>query len=504
VRRLIRSFVRSLRSKTEFSQLPNCRMPPSAKKPNSADAAAATDTATATYEYTIDRYYYTPQRRFEQSLDVYKPVVRNSNIIPKTNDDNDSKQQPQHQHQPTPQNLPVVLVMGSGWLGHKPYFYVMTNWWNSSAPKQICGRLGPPCLSIRHSGGYLFGRKKGHSSSLFLGLWTLSLVVVAVMWQSSSSPSPQVVAMVPFLLLMALLSLLYKEGMGAAGIEDMVTDVSTALNYIDVHAHEWGLGGTAPVAIGTETKDREKIPVIFGGYSSGAHVAATLLTASTLSPLQVSSMPSVVDDNDDGARNPSLLQPKQGQQSQRLEYLTIRFVLYISGVLDVSPESFVMTMLSRVVLGKAPSQVPSPLRTLLLSVPIKSESIGKRNGAINDNHDVLPMLSLPPHMLIGCKREVFGWAIMESAFCASEYADALWSHVSESKRRQGQAPTSEIDGDGGDIGDNNNDNDMDEKNAFVQLILLDGWGVNHWSILSSMALRNTLRTVLASCGDNRG
>jgi hypothetical protein len=455
----------------------------------------ANESDTATYEYTIDRYYYTPQRRFEQSLDVYKPVLRksisNSNNTPKTNDEKDSNHQSQQKHQPTtPQKIPVVLVMGSGWLGHKPYFYAVTNWWNSSAPKQICGRLGHPCISVRHSGGYLFGRnKKEHSTSLFLGFWTLILVV---------SPS------VPLLLLVMAL-LLYEEGMGAAGIEDMVSDVSAGLNHIDGHAHKWGLGDTAvPVAVGTETKGNKKIPVVFGGYSSGAHVTATLLTASSLSPLQTSStVSSIVDDNDDddnGAITPSLLQPKQGQQSQRLENISIRSVLYISGVLDVSSESFVMTALSRVILGKAPSQVPSPLRTLSSSVPIQSERSGNFNGTINGNHDVmLPMVSLPPHILIGCKREVFGWSILNLAFCAREYADALWSQLSESKRRQGQAPTSET---VGNVGENGNDNDNNEKNAFVQLILLDGWGVNHWSILSSVSLRNALYTVLAACGDN--
>jgi len=94
-----------------------------------------------------------------------------------------------------------------------------------------------PRLPIRHSGGYLFGRnKKDYSSSLFLGFWTLILVVVTVVWQSL------VVDMIPLLLLVMALLLLYKEGIGVAGIKDMVSDVSAALNYIDGH-YESSNGG---------------------------------------------------------------------------------------------------------------------------------------------------------------------------------------------------------------------------------------------------------------------
>jgi len=137
----------------------------------------------------------------------------------------------------TNDRMNIIFSMGSGWLGHKPYIYAVTNWWNSSAPKQICGRPGHPCLSIQHSGGYQFGRnKKDHSSSLFLGFWTLILVVVPVVWQSL------VVDMIPLLLLVMALLLLYREGIGVAGIKDMVSDVSAALNYIDGH-YESSNGG---------------------------------------------------------------------------------------------------------------------------------------------------------------------------------------------------------------------------------------------------------------------
>jgi len=431
-------------------------MPSVAKKicPSAvASALVAGAVERESFEYTIDRYYYTPQRRFEQSIDVYKPVCKK---IP--SDNNDITTQPQ------PIKTPVVLVMGSAWLGHKPYCYVMTNWWNSSAPKQICGRLGHPCVSIRHSGGFLCGNK---DRSSFLGSRMQFLWAAAALAAIAAAKSTSLV--VALLLWLAL----YWEGRGAAGIDDMVSDVSTALVYIDAHAREWGLG----VAPATDANKHEKIPIVFGGYSSGAHVAATLLTASSLSPL--ASLSSTLDNSD---KNSSLI-PNQGpQQQQKLEHLTIRSVLYISGVLDVSPESWMMNLLSRVILGKPPSQVPSPLRVLrsYQHTSIHDDDNRTDNSNSNGNLDLLPQMSLPPHVLIGCKREVFGWSVLDSAFCASEYADTLRWHLSESHRK---TPAGKNDSDGVDD---------------VRLILLEGWAANHWSILSSAALRNTLRIILST------
>lgn len=416
----------------------------------------------ARFEYTVDRYYYTPKRRFEQSLDVYKPVRRNNK-----KDDDDTT------YSASQPKIPVVLVMGSGWLGHKPYFYVMTNWWNSSAPKQICGRLGHPCISIRHSGGYLFGAKARSVSlrHLFLCL----LVVIVVTLSMSLSPPP--------LLVVAMITTfaLYREGKGAAGIDDMVSDVSIALSYIDAHIHEWDSRDVRA----TDAKDSEKTPIVFGGYSSGAHVAATLLTSSSLSPF--SSSPS-----SNGIENPSFQSnqmQKRREQQQKLKRIRIHSILYISGVLDISPESSVMTLVSRVVLGNPPLQIPSPLRTLrsFTGTQIRGNKLNKGNQD-EINHGMLQLVSLPPHILIGCKREVFGWSVLDSSFCASEYADALRVHNSDS--RQSRNPTGDEDGGG----DRNNEN----NSASVRLILLEGWAVNHWSILSSIALRNALRPVLTA------
>jgi len=371
--------------------------------------ATNTSADAATYEYTIEHYYYTEHRRFEQSIDVYMPVKSSAQT----------------------QKIPVVLVMGSGWLGHKAYFYTMTNWWNSSAPKQLCGRLGHPCVSIRHSGGFLLGDKNRSVPFMSRGMSLLWIAAGAgaVLAAKERLDSNTAIG----LSLLLFMAFMYIDGIGAAGIEDMVSDVSAALRYIDEHSNEWGL---ANAVVESKNNNKNNIPVVFGGYSSGAHVAATLLTDSPLSPLLSAT----------------------SKRPRKLKNLTIRSVMYLSGVLDVSPESFVMDLLSRLVLGKPPSEVPSPLKALSL--------LDKKIG---NNY-------LPPHIVIGCKREVFGWSILDSAFCASEYVETL---------RSLRLCSSSC-----------------ESNGLVRLILLEKWTVNHWSILSSVALRNALRTVLTSLDES--
>lgn len=460
--------------------------------PQTTTTNADAETMTAASGYTIDRYYYTPDRRFEQSIDVYKPLFscpRNKGLGATTT------------------RVPVVLVMGSGWLGHRPYFYTVTNWWNSSAPKQICGNLGHPCVSIRHSGGYITGNNGpcslGSASTFSLAAFA-GLLVVALLWLAPSL-SPLFVLSVPL-----LLAVLHLEGKGAAGIEDMVGDVSTALRHIDQHALEWGLGDAFSKGHGESNHGGKKIPIVFGGYSSGAHVAATLLTVSPLSPLLpprpprrlvLQWSPNHRGNALDGARDSPLRpsegekdnEPEKAQQPQQLENLTIGSVLYVSGVLDVCPESRIMSLVSILVLGKHPSEVPSPLRTLRSSSSQQAATEDGCNAGRSGDGALFSKLSLPPHIVIGCKREVFGWSVLDSSFCAKDYTDALWAHRWKLRGRSTTHSTN--DGRSG----NNHDND-----GFVRLVLLEGWAVNHWSVLSSLALRNALRTVLSGASRDCG
>jgi len=77
----------------------------------------------------VERYYYTSNKRFEQSLDIYRPSIDN-----KTDDDKKK-------------DTVVALVVGSAWLGHRSFVYSPTSWWNSSGPKSISD-LGYTCVCV--------------------------------------------------------------------------------------------------------------------------------------------------------------------------------------------------------------------------------------------------------------------------------------------------------------------------------------------------------------------
>lgn len=76
-----------------------------------------------------ERYYYTTNKAFEQSLDIYRPVT------------NAARKQ---SSSPPPI---VALVVGSAWLGHRSILYSGTSWWNSSGPKAVA-ELGYVCVCV--------------------------------------------------------------------------------------------------------------------------------------------------------------------------------------------------------------------------------------------------------------------------------------------------------------------------------------------------------------------
>ena len=81
---------------------------------------------------TMTRYYYSDDKLFEKSLDVYAPAdgTRDGSMP-----------------------AAVLLVVGSGWMGHHWSIYRATSWWNASGPKTIasCGTI---CICIRHRGAF--------------------------------------------------------------------------------------------------------------------------------------------------------------------------------------------------------------------------------------------------------------------------------------------------------------------------------------------------------------
>ncbi len=232
-----------------------------------------------TKTYTITRHYYTKvltqTKRTEQSLDVYEP---------------------HHKLSPTT----IVLVMGSGWLGHVWWVYAGTNWWNASGPATIA-RLGYRCISVRHSGGF-FQVPTIQTCFRYPWLFLAVLVILTSSMQSALETKPSVPACGAISAMLVIWMFLQWQATGAAYLDDMVNDVADAFRYIH---HDLG---------------QQKIVV--GGYSSGGHVVATWLSRQKETPPW------------------------------------IHGVLYLSGVLSL--DSTLMNAVTLTVFGQWAYRIPSP------------------------------------------------------------------------------------------------------------------------------------------------
>ncbi|KAL3922252.1 MAG: hypothetical protein SGILL_002305 [Bacillariaceae sp.] len=177
----------------------------------------------------------------------------------------------------------------------------------------------------------------------------------------------------------------YWQGKGAASLKEMVEDVSNALTFVDKHIDDWWQSDDSD---SDSKSDDDKIPIIFGGYSSGAHVSATLMQSPSLTPL--------------ASANDST-------SATTLKNMEIVHVMYISGFLHPAPDSFVGTSMTLAALNEWPSNVHSPFETLKAQGSVRTRRRPKE----------------PPHTLIGCQNEIFGLPILLSAFCSKDYATTL-------------------------------------------------------------------------------
>jgi len=307
------------------------------------------------------RYYYTSQKSFEQSLDVYKPVDE-SNI--------------------SSSELPlVVLVVGSAWLGHRSIIYTGTSWWNSSGPKAFA-QQGCVTVCIRHRGS--FPRIHG---PLLLPMMALVVVCAAMYllpsvhgWQDNGAIMGSIVAVI---LTWALLAF---GAHGAADFDEMLHDVAEALCWVQRHKDSELLRKNSfSGSFMEEKKDGSEHetpqPLVFGGYSSGGHVAATLM------------------------QRPDLF-TKKGLPAPH-EFCDA--ALFISGVLavrpppstDISYSTWCTDLVTTVVFGKSGAAIlPSPLHGIHKQPKV-------------------------PHLLIGCENEVFGLAWMDVFFCSRAFCESL-------------------------------------------------------------------------------
>lgn len=397
----------------------------------------------------VTRYYYSKEKLFEKSLDVYKPIFL----------DGDEKQAAQNLDLPV-----VIMVVGSGWIGHRAVIYAQTSWWNSSGPKSVAS-LGHTCVCIRHRGAFcvmppfrILGQYLAVLCAIFL---------VFVNWE---------IALAITLFLAFVASLLALGGEGSASFQDMLEDVAEALRWIEDHREVLRFGKTrdgprpgvakssssssrgdnenstgmpsmtsspsnsppsTPSTLASGSDARQNIgdrpSYVFGGYSSGGHVAATLL------------------------HRPELFTKYGLPHPEKL----FDAILMISGVLAVRPEQLNVTS-SQIPEEKAVSIGvcgPMWLINFVMQFVWGSAALTIPSPLILTNPPRLP------HLLIGCRDELFGLPWLKVFFCSNAYAEKI-------KVMTGQHATHvEVESD-------------------------------HWRILNSSALRKVLREELTKLISN--
>ena len=327
----------------------------------------------------VETHHYTPARSFERSFDVYRPSPASSS------DDGADSGAPR----------PVVaLVVGSAWLGHRPLVYLGTSWWNSSGPKRVAS-LGYTCVCVRHRGSF----PRAYSP------FTLAVLAAAsglIAWLAGTALRGVGEREVFVAVLTALVFLVEAGGRGSASFGDMQGDVADALGYIVANRRELGLDFRLGGEPENDGRGRKRPRLVLGGYSSGGHVCASIVRRSDLW-------------RDRGLPYPSDLAGG---------------MLYVSPVLATrawtpaareggrgsgsgtrgsgSPTWFTDGVLRMVFGREGAGSVPSPLHEVL-----------DGGGEESMSHPDVP------HVLVGCRDEVFGLGVMDTFFAAEEYSRAL-------------------------------------------------------------------------------
>ena len=197
-------------------------------------------------------------------------------------------------------------------------------------------------------------------------------------------------------------------GIGSASFDDMQNDVMDALVWLHTNEVKLGLdrhpttirGGGSTNEV--EWKYRRRRLFVFGGYSSGGHVAATVTQNAAL----------WMDRN--------LPKPRVHCDS----------IMYISPVLA--------TRAYDSVLRKAPafkwSSYTAPtvwLTNRVMEVVFAPIAIAAIPSPIH-TYDRSPRV---PHVFVGCKNEMFGLTWLDTFFCSSDYSGLLNGMGIESRYR---------------------------------------------------------------------
>ena len=395
-----------------------------------------------------ERYHYTNNNIFEQSLDIYRPVASSTD----TNKDNSV----------------VALVVGSAWLGHRAFVYSPTSWWNSAGPKSISD-LGYVCICIRHRGAFMQTFNILTLTYIIINAFLIMAMVNASLpwlseWEAmslmkESIPQEEVVLLILFITGLLLMQL---GGIGAASFDEMQNDVLTALKWLK--ANEDRIGVKCSSASREESKSSNQSQFIFGGYSSGGHVAATLAQNANLwkdhdlpppqihcdSLLFISPVLATKAYHDvlikkmsslsSSSSLPSLSPSETGSSEHDAPS---RQSSSISEALSTQPKppTWLTDQVVKAVFGRTvASSIPSPIHTYEKS-------------------------SVLPHIFVGCENEMFGLPWLNTFFCSSNFSELLTSMGIESRYTAVQS--------------------------------------DHWNILNSDGLREHLRKELKRVGGEK-
>ena len=212
---------------------------------------------------------------FEQSLDIYRPIVNDcKDKDDDHSDDSDYSDDSNSCCCGKNDGLVVLLVVGSGWMGHQPYIYRPCAWWNAAGPRTTAAALQCPCVCIRHRGAYF--QLPNWTTLLGYGAVPLTSIATAVAWWCQDNGGTASLLWWAYLLPLVFVlvcALLKWSARGSATLNDMVDDVATAIAWVEQHPHLIFASGDN----NQTCRQRQRPQVVFGGYSSGGHVAATLL-----------------------------------------------------------------------------------------------------------------------------------------------------------------------------------------------------------------------------------
>jgi len=395
-----------------------------------------------------ERYYYTANRLFEQSLDVYRPAA------------SASKKTPPSSSSPAV----VALVVGSAWLGHRSFVYSGTSWWNSSGPKTVAN-LGYICVCIRHRGSFMKSLSILTMAFVAIMVAIVAAFTNAIVDDSVWVPLEEIVGekisfglaggyMLAFLTGLVLIEL---GGIGSANFDDMQSDVMDALSWLndnEERLHLVDASSTHGCGSNADAKSKQRC-FIFGGYSSGGHVAATVTQQPHLWKSRNLPPPHIHCDSilyispvlSTKSHHKMLLEKISSlSSSSSLPSLTPSTSDETSSSGQLSPQSS-MTEASV-------SSSISP--TWLTDRVVKAVfGVGSNTPSPIHTYEKSPLI---PHIFLGCRKEMFGLNWLDTFFCSASYCDLLNS-----------------------IG-------VDSHYTAVKS--------DHWNILSSTELSNALRSEL--------